>query len=201
MNSLFKNQIINKNQLICHTGGAIGADTIWEEETMKAGGKVYAYSYRTDYHTTPNKVEISEEDYTEGCEKIKNANKYLKRGTGIYKFMNLLARNWSQVKYSDQIIAIGIIINPNKFNKKGYINKSSFQVVDGGTGYAVMMGIIENKIVNVFDQNKEKWYEWSYITKTFRQINEVKFESKNFTGIGTRDINEKGIEAIKNMFN
>src|SRR5690606_25205572 len=98
---------------------------------------VRAYSYKTKYHNSPNKVEISEEDYLDGISEVNKANKFLNRW-GIHKYMNLLARNWAQVKYSKQIIAIGRIVDPGQKTSRGYC-RSTGQSVDGGTGYAVQM--------------------------------------------------------------
>jgi len=196
-----KIESVNPNLVTCHTGGAKGADTIWEAFTLQYGGKVNAYSYKTKYHNSPNKVEISEEDYQEGVNMVNKANYYLSRWS-INKFMNLLARNWTQVKYSNQIIAIGNLVDPGKKGKKGYYNKSKFTVVDGGTGYAVMMGILNNKVVHVFDQDQEKWFLWNNQSKKFTETDpsEVYFISENFAGIGTRDINDSGKEAIEMVF-
>jgi hypothetical protein len=186
---------------ICHTGGAKGSDTIWENLTIQYGGKVNAYSYKTDYHNSPNKVEISEENYKEGVSEINKANHYLNRW-GIHKFMNLLSRNWSQVKYSDQIVAIGNLVKKGKKSKSGYYNKGKYTAVDGGTGYAVMMGILNKKVVHVFDQEEGKWFQWNYQIEDFVEVEEqeVYLISENFAGIGTREINEKGIKAIEDFF-
>lgn len=185
--------------ITCHSGGAIGSDTIFENESKLYGIKTNAYSYKTKSHNSENKVEISEEDYQEGVEQIKKANLTLKR-YGIHKFMNLLARNWAQVKYSNQIFAIGTIIDPNQKNSKGYINKSKTQVVDGGTGYAVQMSIDSNKDVYVFDQIKNQWFKWSYIISKFIPSKELpKISTDNFAGIGTREINQYGVDAIKEL--
>lgn len=175
--------------IICHSGGAIGSDTIFEIESNKYGVKTNAYSYKTKYHTSNNKVEISEEDYQEGISKIIQANTTLKR-YGIHKFMNLLARNWAQVKYSEQIFAIGRILQPNQKIQKGYANKSKIEVVDGGTGYSVQMSIDSNKDVYVFDQDQNVWFRWSYIISKFIPTKELPIiTSDNFAGIGTREIN------------
>ena len=196
-----KIESIKPSECTCHSGGAKGSDTIWEDLTIRYGGKVKAYSYKTEYHNTPNKVEISEEDYQEGIKKVNSANHYLNRW-GVHKFMNLLARNWSQVKYSKQIIAIGHLVRKGEKSKKGYYNKGKYTSVDGGTGYAVMMGILHNRIIHVYDQDKEKWYEYSYIKNDFIEIDssEVYFIYTDFAGIGTRDINENGIKAIELVF-
>lgn len=199
MIDIFENKL-DLNNITCHSGGAIGSDTVFEKEGEKYGVKTKAYSYNTKSHTSPNKVEISKEDFEEGVSEINKANKHIGR-FGIHKYMNLLARNWAQVKYSNQIFAIGIIVDPGKKSPKGYYSKSKIQTVDGGTGYAVMMGINHQKPVFVFDQIKEKWFKWSYNSMSFVELNYIpKIETQNFAGVGTREINEKGIEAIKSVY-
>ena len=176
------NKNIQPSDYRCFSGGAIGSDSQFEIIGREFGltefnhywyKKMNPFSKRTD--------EISEDDYQEGILKIHEVNKILKR-KNIDKYMHLLARNWCQVKYSDATYAISTITN----------NK-----VDGGTGYAVHMSILEDHPTYVFDQEKEKWYFW----------NNNKFEycvtpklSLDFAGIGTREINDAGIKAIRNVY-
>lgn len=200
MIDIFGNTPIRLNRLVCHSGGAAGADTYWETIGDNYGVKTKAYSYKTKYHTTENKVEISDSDYEEGVKEITKANRVLSR-YGIHKFMNLLARNWSQVKYSDEVFAIGTIVEPGKKGSKGFYNKSEFQVVDGGTGYAVQMAINNGKFVYVFDQDKDKWFRWSYTSLKFIEVTKpLKISYENFAGIGTREIKPNGIKAIEEIY-
>jgi len=200
MIDIFGNTPIRLNRLVCHSGGASGADTYWETIGDNYGVKTRAYSYKTKYHTTENKVEISDSDYEEGIKEITKANRFLSR-YGIHKFMNLLARNWSQVKYSDEVFAIGTIVEPGKKGSKGFYNKSEFQVVDGGTGYAVQMAINNGKFVYVFDQDKDKWFRWSYTSLSFIEVTKpLKISYENFAGIGTREIKPNGIKAIEEIY-
>lgn len=197
--NLFENKIDIDN-ITCHSGGAYGSDSFWEEIGQEFGVKTRAYSYKTKTHKSPNKIEISDDDYNEGVEQIKMANLILKRSS-IDKFMNLLARNWAQVKYSSQIFAIGYIVSPGEKGMKGYVSKSNIQTVDGGTGYAVTMGINNNKDIYVYDQIKRKWFTWSYIRNSFIEFNGIpKISVSNFAGIGTREINEYGIRAIDDVY-
>lgn len=200
MIDIFGNIPIRLDRLVCHSGGATGADTYWETIGDNYGVKTKAYSYKTKYHTTENKVEISDTDYEEGVKEITKANRVLSR-YGIHKFMNLLARNWSQVKYSDEVFAIGTIVEPGKKGSKGFYNKSEFQVVDGGTGYAVQMAINNGKFVYVFDQDKDKWFRWSYTSLKFIEVTKpLKISYENFAGIGTREIKPNGIKAIEEIY-
>jgi hypothetical protein len=166
MIDIFDKKPIDLTKVVCHSGGALGADTDWEIDGFQFGVVTRAYSYKTPKHISPNKVEISDEDYKEGIIEVNKANKYLNR-YGIHKYMNLLARNWAQVKYSEQIFAIGTIIKPNDKNTRGYYNKGKYDIVDGGTGYAVMMGINNKREVFFFDQIRDNWFRLSYSTIQF----------------------------------
>ena len=191
---------IDLNKVTCHSGGAVGSDTVWEEVGEEFGVKTKAYSYRTKSHVSPNKVEISDQDYEQGVVEITKANKTLGR-FGIHKYMSLLARNWAQVKYSKQVFAIGSIIKAGEKSAKGYKNNSKSDVVDGGTGYAVMMAINQENDVYVFDQTKDKWFRWSYNALRFMETKEVpSITEQNFAGIGTREIHPNGIKAIRDVY-
>lgn len=199
LNDLFEEiPSINLSESICHSGGALGSDTIWEEYGSEYGVTTKAYSYKTPHHNSDSKVEISDEDYEEGVKEINKANYRLNR-FGIHKYMNLLARNWSQVKYSDQLFAIGNIVNPKEKGSR-YYNKSKYQVIEGGTGYAVQMAIDNDREVFVFDQLKNNWYNWSYNNNHFTKCETPYITKLNFCGIGTRAINEDGVQAIRDVY-
>jgi len=194
------NTKIDLTRITCHSGGAVGADTVWEEIGEEFGVKTNAYSYRTKSHNSPNKVEISDKDYEEGVVEITKANKKLGR-FGIQKYMSLLARNWAQVKYSKQVFAVGTIIKPGEKSTKGYKNSSKNDVVDGGTGYAVQMAINQENDVYVFDQNKDKWFRWSYNSLRFVETKEIpSITEQDFAGIGTREIQSNGVRAIRSVY-
>ncbi len=200
MIDLFEQTKIDFTNITCHSGGAEGSDTYWEEIGIEYGVKTKAYSYQTKYHKSPNKVEISDEDYKEGIIEVSKANSILNR-FGIHKFMNLLARNWTQVKYSQQIFAIGQIVNPGETGSRGYKSKSKFQIVDGGTGYCCQMAINNKKEVFVFDQLKLQWYRWSYVAMRFIPLKETPtIKTQNFAGVGTRQITDDGIKAIREVY-
>lgn len=200
MIDIFDKNPIDLTNIVCHSGGAEGSDTYWENIGEEFGVKTKAYSYKTPKHISNNKVEISEDDYKEGIIEVNKANKFLNR-YGIHKYMNLLARNWTQVKYSKQIFAVGAIIKPGNKNNRGYYNKGKYDIVDGGTGYAVMMGVNNQRETFVFDQIRDKWFRWSYSTLRFVEMKEVPtIDVQNFAGIGTREIQPNGIQAIKDVY-
>ena len=199
MIDIFDDIEIDLTKIICHSGGADGADTYWEKIGEKVGVKTRDYSYKTPYHKSINKVEISESDFQEGIIQVNRANRSLNR-YGVSKYINLLARNWCQVKYSKQIIAIGHILNPGDKSAKGYRCNSKYQSVDGGTGYSIQISIDNLKDIWVFDQIKEKWFRWSYSSMSFVETTCPKIMVQDFAGIGTREINPAGINAIKDVY-
>lgn len=183
MIDIFDKKPLRLDRLTCHSGGAEGADTYFETIGDKYGVKTNAYSYKTKYHNSVNKVEISQEDFIEGINEVNRANKVLGR-FGIHKYINLLARNWAQVKYSKEVFAIGSIVEPGAKGNRGYYNKSKYQVVDGGTGYACQMAINNDRDLYVFDQNKDKEVyevvnERACLVDINLNVNSVKREIRN----------------------
>ena len=201
MIDIFDKNPIDLSNLTCNSGGALGSDEAFEKIGEEFGVKTRAYSYKTKSHQSPNKVEISEDDYKEGIIEVNKANKFLNR-YGIHKYMNLLARNWAQAKYSDQVFAIGTIVKVGERDPKGgYYNKGKYDVVSGGTGYAIMMGINNEREIFVFDQIRDKWFRWSYISLSYIEMTDTPvISSQNFAGIGTRELHPNGLKAIRDVY-
>ncbi|WP_366187226.1 hypothetical protein [Flavobacterium ovatum] len=187
--SLMDNKNKQQKQIICHSGGAIGADTFFEAIGELYGVKTMAYSYKTPYHKSKNKVEISELDFLKGVQKVEIAQKTLKRKT-FHKHLNLLSRNWQQIKNAKQIFAVSKIIF-----------KSGVECVSGGTGWAIQMAIDTKKEVFVFDQEQNTWFKWSYTKAKFYTLKTApKITKRDFAGIGARKIKQNGIRAIEELY-
>lgn len=187
-------------EYVNYSGGADGSDLAWEIIGETYGVKTVAFSFR--YHKTKSKNThiLTDDDLMEGWVQVLLAADKMKRyisNVGLY-IRKLISRDWFQVKHSDGVFAIGNIIYPGSKGSK-YKNTSDIPVVDGGTGYAVMCGILNNKLVYVFEQNDNNWYVWDYSVNNFLKVDEP-ILTKNFAGIGTRNINENGIKAIENIY-
>ena len=175
--SIFQSIFNYTGNYVNHSGGAIGSDTVWGEV-----GGVYGVESFHYWHgkITPNgNTEITEDEFEEGKEHVMKANETLHRKPE--KYMNLLARNWMQVKNADEVFAIGVFRN---------------KMVDGGTGWAVQMAVDEGKTVHFYDQERCVWGTnrdgvW---TRSGTPV-----LTERFAGIGTRAINHRGIEAIKDV--
>lgn len=187
-----------------HSGGAEGSDITWDN-IGKEFGVVNNRHYWVESKTPHGNTEISKKDFEEG--RYESA-KAAKRNFGYqYSAMkdSRLIRNWAQVKYSDAVFAIGKIVDtgeklfPNQSNDTRLATTPS---VTGGTGYAVGMAINHNKPTYVFNQSKSDkydigWYTWR--DTDFVQIDTPAL-TKNFAGIGTREINELGKQAIRDVY-
>lgn len=168
----------NNFNYIHHSGGAVGADNEWSRQGEAFGvvSRHYWHRRRTPF----GNVEISEADFDEGVRHVLRANLTLHRRPGRY--LDLLARNWCQVKYSDALFAVGRI-------KRG--------VVQGGTAWTVQMALDVRKPVYLFDQLSERWL-------TYRdgqwQPCPVPVLTPNFAGIGSREISAASIHAISEVY-
>lgn len=184
----------------CHTGGAIGSDGFFERVSIKYGIKVVAYSFKEHNSSSLNRKILTISELIEGWDKAQSAAKDLKRNTyNLSAYIKkLLSRNWFQVKNSDSIFAVGYIINPKEKGER-ITNKTSKQIVDGGTGYCCTMAIQHNKPVNVFNQKDNKWYKWDYSKRMFVE-QEIPTLTTNFAGVGTRNLTIDGAEAIQKLF-
>ena len=169
----------NYDKYVNHSGGAVGSDSYWG-----AIGEKYGVVSEHYYHgkKTPNGNHlITEDEFNEGKEHVMKANETLHRKPEAY--MDLLARNYAQVKNTDAIFAVGNLKNG---------------VVDGGTGWAVQMAIDDNKPVYVYDQVRKQWF--SNINGQWQVFSGIPKLTKNFAGIGTRELNQDGKDAIKQVY-
>jgi hypothetical protein len=172
----------------CHSGGATGSDYIFSTESLKHNFKVVDYSFEEHNTKSSNRVILTSNQLKEGFEHIKITNKRLNRNvTNITSYVkNLISRDWFQVKNSDTIFAIGILQTEN--------------TVRGGTGYAISLAVDNEKPIYLFEQNDNQWYYFDYDDDMFQIFEGTPVLTENFAGIGTRDINNNGINAIINLF-
>lgn len=175
---------------ICHSGGTKGSDIEWENEGNKYGVKTVAYSFYNHVQDSQNQKILTLEELSEGWEHVKIASVGIKRNpNGQARYIqNLLSRNWFQVKNAEAIFAIGKFLSNEKV------------IVSGGTGWAVQMGIDNKKDVFFFDQMDNKWNKFNYDLQKFEIIDYIPKLTENFAGIGTREINENGKEAIRKIY-
>lgn len=159
----------------------------WETQGEKYGVKTIAYSFYNHVQKGKNPKILTVSELAEGFEHVEIASVGLKRNPNVtYPYVkHLLCRNWFQVKNAEAIFAIA----------KSMTDK----VVKGGTGWAVQMAIDNNKPVYVFNQEANLWTTFIYPMGIFSPYGESLKLTENFAGIGTRDLNESGRDAIQKV--
>lgn len=173
----------------CHSGGAEGADAYFEFFSEQFKVRTVAYSYKTKFHRSVNKYELTYDEFTEGRLQVLQANEVLKR-SNIGRYLNLLARNWHQVKHAEEVFAIA----PIRFYNNGF-------EIRGGSAWAVQMAVNAGKNTFVYDQEQLQWFYWDKSRGMFRTLNKPpRITALNFAGIGTRNINLFGIQAIEQLY-
>jgi hypothetical protein len=177
----------NPDEYTNHSGGAVGADSKFDE-IGKEFGQLNHQHYYYGSKTPLGNVLLTDSQLQEGIEEMKKAAKILNRFPAKKDTINLLARNWFQVKNSTQIIAIAPI-------------DSSMKFVEGGTGWAVAMGQANNKEINVFNLKDNNWYKWNGTTFVKSSVPVL---AKNFAGIGSRQnygvMTPQSIQAIRDVY-
>lgn len=172
----------------CHSGGCPGADMEWEREGEKYGVTTISYSFPGHVHEGKNPKILTTSELNEGWDHVLVADKTLKKNVqnipSTY-MKSLLCRNWFQVKNADVVLAIAKSMTPT--------------TVEGGTGWAVQMAIDNQKLLFVFDQEQNQWMEFIWTFHVFARTFDPML-TQNFAGIGTRDLKDNGIDAIRRVY-
>jgi hypothetical protein len=190
---------------LCRSGGARGSDVAWGNQAKLAGHDLVHYSFvghrpqalTNIVRLTPKQLLEADPYLVKAAPRLK---KYYRAGKNPNDpdsgTPNLLRRNWWQVKDSDRVYAISTI-------KDG--------IVQGGTAWAVQMFIDRHQgqrcEAYVYEQEVRRWYRWGgpfFWWEDMSNVGPVDHPPRpfgNYAGIGTRDINQYGLKAIKDLYN
>ena len=174
---------------ICCSGGALGADAHWGICAQNNGHKVLHFSFpRHKADTQAGEVIVlSKSQLEEADVHLQRANKTLKRKWQVKNphVTSLLRRNFFQVRWSDSLYAVSSI--------------DGYGFIKGGTAWAVQMMIDMHpgSGIYVFDQNVKQWYQWK---GGWTPITKPPKPNGTYAGIGTRDLNFAGTEAISSIY-
>lgn len=210
------------DKFILYSGGAVGADTLFGTNAQWYGVTEQNYSFRGDKNCRSRgriildeaQLKLADEDLLAA---IGNAfKKYHGTGGSSEKHWQ---RNWHQVQRAREIFAV-------VKDTKTFLDFTRTRIEGAGIGIVVAVKTkAECKRIYLYDQALEKWHVWKRNSEhvglevnyrktdinTTREIDEklyfeeleeddVKIIEADFAGIGTREINSKGIEAINSLF-
>lgn len=177
------------------SGGAIGADTVFTQEAMKAGYNYYSLRGEGVKEVTSgalrgrsNLRNINIENYRAKAKEVIDTLE----GINMQPFEELKIRNIAIVEEADAVFAIS----------QGKGTKNFWK--DRGTMVGIKAAMLMDKPLYVFDQEVGSWYQYVK-TPEGKQDMWVKMSqppmlTKNFAGIGTRNLNDAGTKAIKALF-
>jgi predicted NAD-dependent protein-ADP-ribosyltransferase YbiA (DUF1768 family) len=189
-----------------YSGAAEGADTEWENIGKEFGiGQQVNYRPQDLQNLTPERQQEIEESYQRAVVTLgrrplaydwQNPNAKNSEGKSLYYSGGLVRRDYLQAEKADAVFAI----------IEGFDKVNGIFVPKGGTGYATMMAVEMQKPVFIFNQADNQWYEARYLSEDesngfygFEQTSTPTLTS-SFAGIGTRQINEAGKQAIRNVY-
>lgn len=182
------------------SGGAKGGDMTFDKEGKKRGFTNHNHITVADYD------KLSLEQKEELNKQYLEVVKFLGRGI-ISKDTyagKLVRRDMIQANTGNAIYGVTELIKPGIKGRKGYNNKMSYSIPEGGTGYATARSILLGKPTYIFNQsdaygNEIGWYKWDKSSNDFIKTNPPTLV-ENYTGIGSQEINELGIQAIKDLY-
>jgi hypothetical protein len=183
--------------MICYSGGAKGADTLWGQLAIADGQKVIHFHFDQRHSKKDNFYILREDSLLRADSRLIRANKTLNRTfpTSSHYVNSLLRRNVFQVASSDRVYAIANIV-------KGQVS--------GGTAWAVQTFLDRHQGLScecyVFCQIKNVWFIWDNTINDGRGgfVESDRRPPKPhgyWTGIGSRELTEKGEAAAKELFN
>lgn len=180
------------------SGGAIGADQVWGEHIIKAGGNLKHIIFPGYQSKLPNEylkiIPFEELELYEPL--VKEAAERLKKNLPNNRFVkNLLLRSAYVVNHVKTLYAI---------------SNDTEEFLSGGTGWTIMMWqIVQNYLKHtngsylqnelwVASQNNNytKWHRWNPDLGWTNQNALPALASGNCGMVGTRDINKYGIKLI-----
>ena len=158
------------------SGGAVGSDTYWREQGKKYGLEVQDFLPEN----------MTEEMMDEAAPHVAMARSQMgKNPSRSAQVEKLIHRNYFQIKNADAVFAVG------------KLERGPGLRVQGGTGYAVQMGLNKGIPVYVYDQKTKTWF-------TGDQNNRQEIAAPRLTSspalIGTRDLSDAGRNAIQNVY-
>ena len=175
-----------------HSGGCAGADMMWENEGNKYGVTTIAYSFPGHHQDSKNPKVLTPDELDEGFKHILIADQTLHRNVKHMRstyVRSLLSRNWYQVLNAEAIYAVG------------FFGDKERRTVKGGTGWAVQMALDNQKPVYFLEQATSRdWYTFSNPGWFGLLFSPPPKLPSNFAGIGTRELDANGEQAIRDVY-
>jgi hypothetical protein len=187
----FSTELVSKLRPSAFTllsGGANGSECAFGEAAERFGVAEIHYSFAG--RETARKrgvVELSDQNLERGAVSDVYIKAQLHRSfPKTEKFQRLLKTIWHQVATAGEVFVVGAIQDDG--------------TVKGGTGWGAELARHFHKRLYVFDQEREKWFQWNGDSSSWEAVEPPTIRKTRFTGTGTSALTESGRRAIDGLF-
>jgi hypothetical protein len=182
---------MRREDVILFSGGAQGAEAAFGECAESFGVEEVNFSF--DGHKparTRGLRVLNHEELNAGDVSLAYVSKLMhRRYPDTPTFRKILQSIWYQINNGQEIYVIGAI--------------QADGTVRGGTGWGAEFAKLCNKPLFVYDQEKERWFEWQGEAAKWHPLSgstDPVIEHVHFTGTGTRVLNASAQKAITALF-
>ena len=180
---------MNPANCILFSGGAAGAEAAFGACAEAHGIEEVNFTFEGHQEVRRRGVRaLNHEELLAGDVSLEYVSRLMNRryaeGPTIRKVLQTL---WYQVNSGQEIYVVGTILADG--------------TVRGGTGWGAEFAKLCNKPLNVFDQEKDAWFNWAGAAwKTVDSATGPVIQHPHFTGTGTRKLQANGLRAIEQLF-
>jgi len=174
---------------ILFSGGAPGAEAAFGACAERHGVEEVNFTFDGHKMARHRGVRVlNHEELQAGDVSLAYVSKLMhRRYTDAPTIRKLLQTLWYQVNQGQEIYVIGVILDD--------------LTVRGGTGWGAEFAKLCNKPLYVFDQSKDKWFEWTNDSWESRRGGQLPvITHPHFTGTGTRTLEANSQKAIDELF-
>ena len=183
--------MLARDECILFSGGAQGAESEFGLAAERLGIEEVNFSF--DGHKparTRGLRVLNHEELRAGDVSLAYVSRLMhRRYPDTPTFRKILQSIWYQVNAGQEIYVIGVI-QPD-------------HTVRGGTGWGAEFAKLCNKPLFVFDQQKDRWFEWDGDHDEWRPRSDADAPTithVHITGTGTRMLEDNGRRAIAALF-
>jgi hypothetical protein len=177
---------IKKEDAILFSGGAQGAESEFGAIAEKYGIEEVNFSFEGHEISRSRGLRVlNHEELKQGDISLTYVSNLMHRKyPQTPLFRKILQSIWYQINNGQEVYVIGKILED--------------KTVKGGTGWGAEFAKLCNKPLFVFDQEEGSWFRWD--GDNWISIKAPVISHGHFTGTGTRMLNPKGKQAIKELF-
>jgi hypothetical protein len=182
---------VKPEDVILFSGGAQGAEAAFGHAAERFGIEEVNFSFEghTPMRTRGLRV-LNHEELAAGDVSLAYVSKLMnRRYPDTPTLKKILQSIWYQINHGQEIYVVGVI--------------QQDLTVRGGTGWGAEFAKLCNKPLFVFDQDKNRWFEWDgdHATWIARDGDEQPtIQHVHVTGTGTRMLNPAAQQAITALF-